>query len=267
MRPNSECGNSFKIGSPRARPGHSPLPRTVLMIAGSRASSRRRSRKRLTCMSMVRSSGSASRPNVKLESWSRDRIGSGSCRKISSKPVLGARQGHHHTGRAPQIALRVSSRQPAKLKESGTLISYRRAAPGAPQDAADARQQFAWIERLGQIIVGTHLQSDDAIHRIALRSEHQHRYLRVSAQLPAQRQTVIARQHQVQHYQARRLGRQGLAHGRAVRHCMRLETVLAQVFLQQFADVFVVVNDEYADRAWALLYLLRNDWEEFCHSL
>ena len=37
--------------------------------------------------------------------------------------------------------------------------------PRAAQDGADARQQLARLERLGQVVVGAQLQADDAVHR------------------------------------------------------------------------------------------------------
>ena len=48
----------------------------------------------------------------------------------------------------------------------------------AAQDRAQPRQQLARLERLGQIIVGAHLQADHAVHGVAARGQHQDRRLR-----------------------------------------------------------------------------------------
>ena len=75
----------------------------------------------------------------------------------------------------------------------------------AAQNRADAGQQFAWLEGLGQIIVGADLQADDAVHRVALGGQHQHRYLGRRAgqgtDAPAHLQPVHVGQHQVQQHQ------------------------------------------------------------------
>src|SRR5229473_8346027 len=42
-----------------------------------------------------------------------------------------------------------------------------RPARGAPQHALDARQQLAQVKGLGKVVVGPHLQADDAIDRLA----------------------------------------------------------------------------------------------------
>jgi hypothetical protein len=51
----------------------------------------------------------------------------------------------------------------------------------AAQKRADAQQQLAWLERLGQIVVGAEFKSLDAIFGVALRGQDQDRHLRVAA--------------------------------------------------------------------------------------
>ena len=75
----------------------------------------------------------------------------------------------------------------------------------APQDGLDAGQQLAWLKGLGQIIVGAHLQANDAVHRVAFGREHQHRHLAHAAgqgaDALAHLQAVHVGQHQVQDHQ------------------------------------------------------------------
>jgi hypothetical protein len=51
-------------------------------------------------------------------------------------------------------------------------------------------KQFARIERLGEVVVGTHLQPDDAIDLFAHGGEHDHRQVGVGSHPPAPRQQL-----------------------------------------------------------------------------
>ncbi len=75
-----------------------------------------------------------------------------------------------------------SSRRPTssvqRSKRSAFACSaaaLRRQAVGAPQHRLDARQQFARIERLGQVVVGAHLQPDDAVGLLRQRGQQDDR--------------------------------------------------------------------------------------------
>jgi hypothetical protein len=48
----------------------------------------------------------------------------------------------------------------------------------AAQHGAHARQQLARLEGFGQVVVGAHFQADDAVHRVALGGQHDHRHAR-----------------------------------------------------------------------------------------
>src|SRR5882724_5216125 len=75
----------------------------------------------------------------------------------------------------------------------------------ASQHGMDAGQQFARIERLGQVVVGTDFQADDAVHVFDLGGQHDDgRGVAGGAQAAADRQAVFAGQHQVQHDQVDR---------------------------------------------------------------
>ena len=75
----------------------------------------------------------------------------------------------------------------------------RERAPIAPGQRADASEQFAEIERLGEVIVGAGVEPcHSRLHRIP-RGEHQHRHVGTrSTQFPAQRQAVLSGQHDVE---------------------------------------------------------------------
>ena len=72
----------------------------------------------------------------------------------------------------------------------------------AAQHGVDAGQQLARVEGLGQVVVGADLEADDAVDVLALGGEHDDRRAVVGgAQAPADRQAVLAGQHQVEHDQ------------------------------------------------------------------
>ena len=56
-------------------------------------------------------------------------------------------------------------------------------AGAASQQCLDTRQQLARQRRLGEVVVGTELEADDAVERLAAGREHQHRQCMVAAQL------------------------------------------------------------------------------------
>ena len=77
------------------------------------------------------------------------------------------------------------------------------------QHRVDARDELARIERLGQVVVGAHLEADDAVDVLALGRQHDDRHgLAGAAQAPADGQPVLAGQHQVEHDQVRRVALQ-----------------------------------------------------------
>ena len=61
----------------------------------------------------------------------------------------------------------------------------------APQHRADSRQQFARIERLGEIIVGAHFETDDLVDILALRRDDNDRQISFGPQSAANRQSVL----------------------------------------------------------------------------
>ena len=117
-------------------------------------------------MSMVRSNGSAERPRVQSRIWSRDEHRRGLTKHSSrSNSALVS-----CSDRSPGIAA-LDARASRSIRSCRTVTPYRQCVGrriGAAQDGADAGQQFARIERLGQIVVGAHLQADDTIDFVAL---------------------------------------------------------------------------------------------------
>ncbi len=115
----------------------------------------------------------------------------------------------------------------------------------AAQDGMDARDELARIERLRQVVVGTHLEPDDAVDLFALRGQHDDRdALARAAYPPADREAVLARQHQVEHDEVRGVALQLPVEIARVRKYGDLEALLGQVARQEVPQAHVVVDDE-----------------------
>ena len=114
----------------------------------------------------------------------------------------------------------------------------------AAQHAADAGQQFARYKRFWQIVIGAHLEAENAVERLVAGGQHDHRQRRMRAQLAAQREAVVARQVQVEDDQVGTRLVQGFPYRVAVGRGQCAVTVRLEVIGQQRADVPVVVDNE-----------------------
>src|SRR5262249_41810653 len=113
-----------------------------------------------------------------------------------------------------------------------------------PQDRLDPGHQLARIERLGQIVVGPKLQSDDLIDVVVAGGDHDDWEIAVSTQVPADLPAVELRQHQVEHYQVRP-GRLHFVECLAtIRSGLDLEPFLLEVDPGELHDIALVVDDQ-----------------------
>src|SRR5882762_7944810 len=115
----------------------------------------------------------------------------------------------------------------------------------------DARQQFARAERLGYVIVGTHLQAHDAVGFIAKRGEHQDwqtikRF--IPANFPANIEPGDFGKHEIEKQKIRRRFLQGIQAAAAVEGGIDLKSLIRKVVANQFDDVAVVFNDRSEER-------------------
>ena len=165
--------------------------------------------------------------------------------KDPQQAVFGTADGRHHAAGRDQVAL-PGIEHPLAEADLALLLGaqVRRQAAGAAQDDLDACQQFARAERLGQVVVGAHLQSDDAVGLLAARGEHDDRDVGVGAQVAAQREAVVAGQHQVEHHQVECAPVQRLPHGAAIGDRGRAQAVLLEIAAEQGPDLGVVVDDQ-----------------------
>ena len=122
----------------------------------------------------------------------------------------------------------------------------RRQHPRTPQHGVDPGKQFAGGEGLGQVVVGAHLQADDAVGLVVARGEHQHRrgLVLADAQLAAEQQAVVAGHHDVEDDQVHRVGFEERAHLPAIGDDGGAQAVLLQVVAYQLANLAVIVDDQ-----------------------
>jgi len=118
----------------------------------------------------------------------------------------------------------------------------------SPQDRADAREQLARHEGLGQVVVGAHLEADDAVHVLAARGQHQDGGVGVCAagraQVAAQAEAVLARHHHVEHDEVDLVALERELHFAAVCSGGAAQALLLEIVGEQAADLAIVVDDQ-----------------------
>jgi hypothetical protein len=117
----------------------------------------------------------------------------------------------------------------------------------APQDRGQSRHQFARQEGFAQIVIGPHFQPQNPVHRIAPRGQHDDgRRVSIRAQATANRQAILARQHQVQHNDIGRIAHQRRVQRLAAVNRADVEPMLAQKAQKQSAQFGIIIYDDNA---------------------
>src|SRR5256885_1304429 len=151
----------------------------------------------------------------------------------------------------PGMADAVRSRVDGQLAD---LEHARRVGGGlrAAEQRLDTRKQFAGTERLGDVIVGAHLEAHDAVGFIAARGEHQdgepiERV--VPANFPADVQAGKLWKHEIEKQEIRRRFFQGTQAGAAVEGSLDLEPFVREIVSDEFDDILVIFNNQDAFHA------------------
>ena len=114
------------------------------------------------------------------------------------------------------------------------------------QHRGQAGRQLARLKRLGQVVVGPHLQAHHPVGQLASCGQHQHRGAVLAADLAQHFKTVHLRQHHIQDHGVKGLGGEtGEAHAGAI-GMAQLEVVTLQIGGQRWRQVFVVVDQQDA---------------------
>jgi hypothetical protein len=115
-----------------------------------------------------------------------------------------------------------------------------------PQHSHDARDELAAPKRFRQVIVGADFQADNPIHLVAFGGEHDDGDVRFGAKRAAQRETILARQHEIEEDEVDSTVSQDFAHDAAVRRRADPEALLGQRARNQIANLAVVVDETSA---------------------
>ena len=109
----------------------------------------------------------------------------------------------------------------------------------------DARHQLRHAKGLDDVIICTVVQTLHLVHFGPLSRQHDDRYLcrcMVLPQEPEQRQTILLRQHNIEHNKLRNLRCNGRAEGSSVRKTPAGQIHLGQGVNHQFPDIVIVFN-------------------------
>ncbi len=99
------------------------------------------------------------------------------------------------------------------------------------------------MERLGQIVVRAHFETDDAVDDLAPPGQDDDPDAQFLTQRAGQRQSVLTGQHQIQNDEIDRGLRHHPAHLGAVLSGRNPVTLAGQIFLNEIADFPLIVDD------------------------
>ena len=114
----------------------------------------------------------------------------------------------------------------------------------APQNGRDAGNQLAWAERLRQIVVGAHLESDDPVDFLAPCGQQNHRYLGCLADGAAKAEAVFPRHHDVEDDEIDACTAHDLSGRQGIGRRTGSITMFAQIAGKRLADVACVLHDQ-----------------------
>ena len=208
------------------------------------------------CTSRLRSEGSRSRPKAVLTKSSRESTRPGDLKnKARSSNSAAVNSTSRVLWRA--VRVRVSRRMSSRRIVMGVKRLPGRPGCCSPQHRMNARGEFAWIVRLGQIIIGAEFEPHDAIHVLTVRRQHDNGQRGLGANLAQYFKAANAGQHHIQDHQRIITGKCALNAGRAVMNGLNLKSLRIQILLDQFAKFHVIVDDENArGRPFARIFSL-----------
>jgi len=126
---------------------------------------------------------------------------------------------------------------------------------GAAADGADAGEELAGIEGLGEVIVGAHLEADDAVDVFAAGGEEEDAVGGEGAEAGEDFEAVDAGEHDVEKDHGPGVGARGFKAGVAAMDGVDAEIVASEVFGEHVAELYVVVDEEYVFHALARVTL------------
>src|SRR5688572_8487296 len=113
-----------------------------------------------------------------------------------------------------------------------------------PQHSADARQKLPWLEGLADVVVCAELETDDAIGFAGHGGQQHDGNLAFSAQLAAEREAVVAREHDVEHDEVDVAGLERIEHFLAVLGLADAQSLRSEKAAKPGANPPVIVDDQ-----------------------
>ncbi len=117
---------------------------------------------------------------------------------------------------------------------------------GPAQHRLDPRRELLGRERLGDVVIGTELESGHPVGLVTASRQHDHWHRRGRPELTAHLETTQTRKHQVEHDEVRRRGQRAIERNLAVGDPLDLVALLLQVPRDNVGDVRIVVDHEHA---------------------
>ncbi len=135
---------------------------------------------------------------------------------------------------------------------------------GAAANGADAGEEFACVEGLGEVVVGTHLEADDAVDVFAACGEEEDAVGGGGTEAGEEFEAVDAGEHDVEEDHGPGAGACDFEAGIAAMDGGDVEVVAGEVFGEHVAELYVVVDEEDVFHALARVTLragiVRNEW-------
>jgi hypothetical protein len=160
--------------------------------------------------------------------------------------ILGGREGERHAVEGGLVAglvnLERAEHERLGLPECRGRFAPLSATARAAQHGAHTGDQFARRERLGQVVVGAHLQPDHAVDLLSAGGEHEHVGVGKGAQLATDLQPIESGKHQIEHQQVRVVGPDQLKRLRPIGGLQHSEACLREIALQQLAQSLLVID-------------------------
>src|SRR5215472_9360895 len=103
---------------------------------------------------------------------------------------------------------------------------------------------MAVVVRLWHIVIGAHFKAEDVVDNVAASGQHDYPDPKILSQPVGEGQTVLAGQYQIKDDEIDRGLRHDPAHSRAVLRDRDLVALAGQIFLDQIADVALIIDDQ-----------------------
>jgi hypothetical protein len=117
---------------------------------------------------------------------------------------------------------------------------------GPPQNGAKSCKEFAWIKRLGQIVVRSDLEPENSVHVLSPGGKDQHGNGRLRAQPAKNVQTPDARQHEIEDDKGVFTGESALKSPRPIVHGFDREPLGLKTLREKSAQLNIIIDDENA---------------------